>query len=138
MGGFMGWFLTFVIVVAIFNAEKLPALCDMLEEKFKNSVDAAKEGSKLAKDKIKQVKTELENKKSASAEQGETEENTPEEIAAELQVMSKYVPTEKKSETVTAPDTTAKSDSAAKTDLMADNSADEPEDEKPIDLENRH
>ena len=63
MTGFMGWFLTIVLVLAIFNAEKLPALRMLLEQKLKDSLDVAKEGSKIAKDKIKQVKTDIENKK---------------------------------------------------------------------------
>ena len=143
MGGLMGWFLTFVIVVAVFNAEKLPALREMFEEKFRNSVDAAKEGSKLAKDKLKQVKTDMENKKSAPVAPEEAEENTPEEIAAELQVMSKYVPSEEKK----AADDTAKSasildqyvpDTEENTPEETKSSADETEDEKPIDLEHRY
>ena len=40
MGGFWGWFIVFVGVLAIFNAEKLPAIRKMLEEKFKDSVEA--------------------------------------------------------------------------------------------------
>ena len=139
MGGFMGWFLTFLIVVAVFNAEKLPALREMFEEKFKNSVDAAKEGSKIAKDKIKKVKTEIENKKSAPAEKEDPEENTPEEIAAELEVMSKYVPSEK-SETAETP----KSEGSILDQYVPDEEPapatpeTEPEEEKPIDLEHRY
>ena len=65
MGGFWGWFFAFVGVLAIFNAEKLPALKALMEEKLKISLDVAKEGSKRAKVKIKQVKTDMENKKMA-------------------------------------------------------------------------
>ena len=57
MDGFFGWFLVIVGVLAVFNAEKLPALRQMLEEKFKDSLDAAKEGSKTMKDKIEKNKT---------------------------------------------------------------------------------
>ena len=37
-----GWILVIIAVLAILNAEKLPALRQMLEEKFKDSVVAAK------------------------------------------------------------------------------------------------
>ena len=96
MGGFMGWFIVFVGVLAIFNAEKLPAIRKMLEEKFKDSVDAAKEGSKAAQAKLKQVKTEIENKKNAPQPQAEPEENSPEEIDEALQFMKGLVKEGKK------------------------------------------
>ena len=88
MTGFWGWFLVLVVVAAIFNAEKLPALREFLEEKLKDSMEKAKEGSKLAKDKIKQVKTDIENKKNTP---DEPEENTPEEIEESLKFMDSYV-----------------------------------------------
>lgn len=91
MTGFMGWFLAFILVIAIFNAEKLPDLKQMLEEKFKNSVDAAKEGSKLAKHKIKQVRSDIENKKNAANAVPEAEENTPEEIEESLKFMGSFI-----------------------------------------------
>lgn len=84
------WLLVIIVVLAIFNAEKLPALRQMLEEKFKDSVVAAKEGSKLAKNKIQKVKAEIETKKNAQAE-GEKEENTPEEIAESMEFMGTFV-----------------------------------------------
>ncbi|MBQ9271748.1 MAG: hypothetical protein IJ218_05755 [Alphaproteobacteria bacterium] len=138
MGGFMGWFLTFVIVAAVFNAEKLPALRDMFEEKFKNSVDAAKEGSKIAKDKIKQVKSDIESKKSALAETPEAEENTPEEIAAELKVMGKYVESaenQTNSMNIEA-ETEIKSDGETPAEAPVENT--ESDAERPIDLEHRY
>ena len=85
-----GWILVIIIVLAIFNAEKLPALKQLAEEKFKNSVVAAKEGSKLAKDKIQKVKTDIEQKKSTAAKEN-TEENTPEEIAESMEFMGTFV-----------------------------------------------
>lgn len=91
MGSFMGWFLTIVLVLAVFNAEKLPDLRQILEKKFKASVEAAKEGSKLAKDKIKQVKTDIENKKTVSAENKEAEEDSKEEIEEALKFMGDYI-----------------------------------------------
>ncbi|MBQ9034758.1 MAG: hypothetical protein IJ099_02200 [Alphaproteobacteria bacterium] len=85
-----GWILVIIVVLAIFNAERLPALRQQLEEKLKGSVVAAKEGSKLAKDKIQKVKTDIENKKTTVA-QAEAEENTPEEIAESMEFMGTFV-----------------------------------------------
>ena len=99
MGGFFGWFLVIVGVLAIFNAEKLPALRQMLDEKLKGSLDAAKEASKTTKSKIEKVKTEIDNRKNAPQEEKEAEENTPEETAEALNFMSNYInKKEKKSE----------------------------------------
>ena len=120
MGGFFGWFLVFIGVLAIFNAEKLPALRQMLEEKFKGSLDIAKEVSN--------------NKKNAPQTQAESEENTPEETAEALQFMSNYINTENKpqeesseqpAENIPAETTTEDSVKAEKTEDDAD---------KPIDL----
>ena len=91
MGGFFGWFLVFVAVAAIFNAEKLPALRQLLEEKMKGSMEAAKEGAKIANSKIKKVKTEIENKKNAPASVVPAEENTPEEIDESLKFMKDFI-----------------------------------------------
>ena len=91
MGGFFGWFLVIVGVLAIFNAEKLPALRQMLDEKLKGSLDAAKEVSKTTKNKIEKVKTEIDNRKNAQQEEKEAEENTPEETAEALNFMSNYI-----------------------------------------------
>lgn len=94
----LSWIVVIIAVLAIFNAEKLPALRQMMEEKFKDSVVAAKEGSKVAKDKIKKVKEEIDNKKNAAPEAKESEENTPEEIEESLQFMGSFIKenTEKK------------------------------------------
>ena len=117
MSGFFGWFLVFIAVLAVFNAEKLPAIRQMLENKFKDSLEAAKEGSKVAKDKIKQVKTDIENKKAAAANvEQEPEENTPEEIEESLKFMDNIIkeetakkeqsekPEEKKEEVIELPE----------------------------------
>lgn len=90
MGGFFGWFLVVVAVLAILNAEKLPALRKMLEEKFKESVDAARVGAEKAKIKIEQVKSDIDSKKN-SVKEVPSEENTPEEIEEALKVMGDYV-----------------------------------------------
>ena len=139
MGGFMGWFLTFLLVVAIFNAEKLPELRAKLEEKIKDSVDAAKEGSKIASDKIKQVKTDIENKKNAAAAPEEPEENTPEEIAESLKFMGNYLKQEAEN---TAEAENAKTEDSTDSDAEQNAPAEETEsaedEDKPIDLENRY
>ncbi len=132
MGGFMGWFIVFVGVLAIFNAEKLPAIRKMLEEKFKDSVDAAKEGSKAAQAKLKQVKTEMENKKNAPQPQAEPEENSPEEIDEALQFMKGLVKEGKK----TAKKAEEIAEDAAKEQVEVATPS-EPEDEAPIDLDKR-
>ncbi len=87
----LGWIVVIIGVLAIFNAEKLPALRQMLEERFKDSMVAAKEGSKLAKDKIKQVKADIDNKKNAEPTVKPSEENTPEEIEESLQFMGSFI-----------------------------------------------
>lgn len=138
MGGFFGWFVAFVAVLAIFNAEKLPELKALLEEKLKISFDAAKEGSKRAKVKIKQVKADIENKKNASAEETEeSEENTPEEIEESLKFMGNYINKNEADDEVerkvAALKKEAEEEAAAK--LKAESKANE---EKPIDLENRY
>lgn len=93
------WLLVIVVVLAIFNAEKLPALRQMLEEKLKDSVDVAKVSSKIAKDKIQKVKSDIENKKNAQVEV-EAEENTPEEIAESLEYMGAIVQEHENKKTV--------------------------------------
>lgn len=90
-----GWILVIVVVLAIFNAEKLPSLKQQVEEKLKGGMVAAKEGSKLAKDKIQKVKTDIESKK-AEAAKVEPEENTPEEIAESMEFMGTFVQEEEK------------------------------------------
>ena len=92
------WLLVIIVVLAVFNAEKLPALKQMLEEKFKDSVDVAKVSSKIAKDKIQKVKSDIENKKNAQVEK-EAEENTPEEIAESMEFMGSIVQEHEKKKT---------------------------------------
>lgn len=127
MTGFMGWFLTIVLVLAIFNAEKLPALRMLLEQKLKTSLDAAKEGSKIAKDKIKQVKTDIENKKNAPAEEQDPEENTPEEIEESLKFMGDFIKQSSKEEKPVA----------VKEEPVEEKKEPEPDPDAPIDLEHR-
>lgn len=128
MTGFMGWFLTIVLVLAIFNAEKLPALRMLLEQKLKDSLDAAKEGSKIAKDKIKQVKTDIENKKNTQAEEPEAEENTPEEIEESLKFMGDFIKQNSKEE---------EKPTIAEEKTAEEEKKTEPDPDAPIDLEHR-
>ena len=95
MGGFFGWFLVIVAVIAILNADKLPAWRKMLEEKFKDSVEAAKVGAEKAKTKMEKVKSDIDAKKN-SIKTSEPEEYTPEEIEEELKVMETYVSADEK------------------------------------------
>ena len=127
------WLLAIIIVAAIFYAERLPDLFQLLEMKLKTSLDAAKEGSKMAKEKIKQVQDER-NKKSAKPEKEETEENTPEEIEASLKFMGNYIKEDKKKKEKSADKPKAKIHSKDDKDKK-----DSPDDaEKPIDLEHRY
>ena len=125
MGGFFGWFLVIVGVLAIFNAEKLPALRAMLEEKFKGSLDVAKEVSKTTKNKIEKVKTEIDNKNNAPQETKEPEENTPEETEEALKFMSEYI-NKNQEETPTAV--------SEQTEKEPEKTEDTPQEDKPIDL----
>ncbi len=139
MGGFFGWFVVIVGVLAIFNAEKLPELRALLEEKFKNSVDVAKEGSKLAKDRIKQVKTEMENKKNTE-EKKEAEDNTPEEIEESLKFMGSFInKNQKVKEAPAAAQPAVKPAVAQKVAAKVETKAPATvKEDKPVDLENRY
>ena len=95
MGGFFGWFVVIVVVFAIINAEKLPAWRKMMEEKYKDGVEAAKVGAEKAKTKVEKVKSDIEAKKN-SVKEVEAEENTPEEIEEALKMMGDYVNADEK------------------------------------------
>lgn len=133
MDGFFGWFLVIVGVLAIFNAEKLPALRQMLEEKFKDSLDAAKVGSKTMKDKIEKVKTDMDNRKNAPQAEKEAEENTPEETEEALQFMSNYINKDESKEIPAQPEENmpAPQEAAA---AAEENEKAEDEEDKPVDL----
>lgn len=134
MTGFFGWFLVIVGVLAIFNAEKLPALRQMMEEKFKDSVDAAKKGAELAKDKVEKAKAEIEAKKNAPEAVAEPEENTPEETEEALQFMGNFI---KKEEDKTAPVAEVKTEETPVVEEAPAEEAQEDE-EKPVDLNHRN
>lgn len=91
MGGFFEWFLIVLGIAAVFNAEKLPALRVLLEEKLKDSLDAAKTGAQTAKAKMEEVKKDIDAKKNAPAKTAESEENTPEETEEALKFMSNFI-----------------------------------------------
>lgn len=131
MDGFFGWFLVIVGVLAVFNAEKLPALRQMLEEKFKDSLDAAKEGSKTMKDKIEKVKTDMDNRKNAPQAEKETEENTPEETEEALQFMSNYINKDENEKTAVKSEETAQ---AQETTVATTEENEKAEEDKPVDL----
>lgn len=131
MDGFFGWFLVIVGVLAVFNAEKLPALRQMLEEKFKDSLDAAKEGSKTMKDKIEKVKTDMDNRKNVPQAEKETEENTPEETEEALQFMSNYINKDESEKAAVKSEETAQ---AQETTVATTEENEKAEEDKPVDL----
>ena len=131
MDGFFCWFLVIVGVLAVFNAEKLPALRQMLEEKFKDSLDAAKEGSKTMKDKIEKVKTDMDNRKNAPQAEKETEENTPEETEEALQFMSNYINKDESEKAAVKSEETAQ---AQETTVATTEENEKVEEDKPVDL----
>lgn len=155
MSGFWGWFLVIVGVIAVFNAEKLPTLRRMLEEKFKDSLDLAKEGSKTLKDKVDKVKSDIDSRKNAPEQQQEPEENSEKEIDEALQFMGSYVKKEEASVQPEEPKTVTEQpaeEAALSSKETTVSSEEEPfnlesvfkesqtktEEDKPIDLEHRY
>ncbi len=130
-----GWILVIIGVLAIFNAEKLPALKQMLEDKFKDSMDAAKVGSKIAKNKIKQVKADIDSKKNAEPQEKEREENTPEEIEESLQFMGSFIKKDE-AETKAEDKETPQKDTEKVIELPQEPT--ESENDGKVDLENRY
>lgn len=131
MGGFFGWFVVVVVVLAVFNAEKLPELKSMIEEKFKSSVDVAKESSKIAKSKIKQVKTDMETKK-LRADKDDDDDESPEDIEESMKFMGDYLNKENKTKVK------KKIEPEPVAEPTKPEEQEEPEEEKPIDLEHRY
>ncbi len=130
-----GWILVIIGVLAIFNAEKLPALKQMMEDKFKDSMDAAKVGSKIAKNKIKQVKADIDSKKNAEPQEKEREENTPEEIEESLQFMGSFIKKDE-AETKAEDKETPQKDTEKVIELPQEPT--ESENDGKVDLENRY
>ncbi len=52
----LSWLLVIILVVAIFNADKLPELKNAIETKAKEGVEAVKKGQQKAQEKLAQVK----------------------------------------------------------------------------------
>lgn len=50
--GFWGWFLVVVVIIAIFNAGRLPELKALFDEKLNKGIEAAKKGKKEIEEKI--------------------------------------------------------------------------------------
>jgi hypothetical protein len=130
-----GWILVIIGVLAIFNAEKLPALKQMMEDKFKDSMEAAKVGSKIAKNKIKQVKADIDSKKNAEPQEKEREENTPEEIEESLQFMGSFIKKDE-AETKAEDKETPQKDTEKVIELPQEPT--ESENDGKVDLENRY
>ena len=53
----LGWLLVIILVVAIFNADKLPDLKKKIEAKTKEGVEAVKKSQKMAQEKLAQAKS---------------------------------------------------------------------------------
>ena len=70
------WLLVIILVVAIFNADKLPDLKKAIEAKTKEGVEAVKKGQQKAQEKLAQVK-EAKTKKT-EAKSSETKEEIKE------------------------------------------------------------
>ena len=61
----LGWLIVIIVVVAIFNADKLPDLKKAIEAKTKEGVEAVKKGQQKAQEKIAQVKEAKAKKENA-------------------------------------------------------------------------
>lgn len=61
----MEWILIIILVIAIYNAEKLPSYIKQIKNEVPHIVDAGKKATKEIKDKAKQVQ-EKNNKKNTS------------------------------------------------------------------------
>lgn len=59
--GFWGWFLVFVLVFAIFSADRLPELKEFIERMTKDGVDTIKKSAKVAQEKVAKAKAEKKN-----------------------------------------------------------------------------
>ena len=70
------WLLVIILVVVIFNADKLPEWKKTIEAKTKEGVEAVKKGQQKAQEKLAQVK-EAKTKK-AESKSSATEEETKE------------------------------------------------------------
>ena len=60
--GFWSWVLVIVLVVAVFQADKLPGFVNFIKKFTKEGLDAAKQGAKNVEEKIAKGKAEKEKK----------------------------------------------------------------------------
>ena len=65
----LGWLIVIIVVVAIFNADKLPDLKKAIEAKTKEGVEAVKKGQQKAQEKIAQVKEAKAKKENAKKDE---------------------------------------------------------------------
>ena len=70
----LGWLIVIIVVVAIFNADKLPDLKKAIEAKTKEGVEAVKKGQQKAQEKIAQVKEAKAKKENAKKENAKKDE----------------------------------------------------------------
>lgn len=61
--GFWSWFLVFVLVVAIFSADRLPELKKYFETLSKEGKEVVKKGTKTAQEKFAKVNSAKKDKK---------------------------------------------------------------------------
>ena len=69
----MVWFLVIIVVIAIYNAERLPDIMDKLKKEVPHLVDASKKMSHEIKEKAHNVQTKAIKKN--NKEQSEKKEN---------------------------------------------------------------
>ena len=62
LSGFWGWFFVIVFVVAIFNADRLPELKEMINKMKNSSVSAIEKGKKTVEAKIASKKSKKSDK----------------------------------------------------------------------------
>lgn len=69
--GFWSWVLVFIVVVAIFSADRLPELREFLQKMSKEGAEAVKKGKKELEGKIAQAKAAKEKKAKEKAAEEE-------------------------------------------------------------------
>ena len=72
------WLLVIILVVVIFNADKLPEWKKTIEAKTKEGVEAVKKGQQKAQEKLAQVKEAKTKTKKTEAKSSETKEEIKE------------------------------------------------------------
>lgn len=72
----MIWVLVIIVVILIYNAEKLPHMMDKIKTEVPHIVEAGKKASKEIKEKAHAVHQEKKEEKKSSKEPSETENKT--------------------------------------------------------------